>query len=347
MNAARTAPGLVVAHGPAPGEDRFRELADFAPVMIWRAGTDTHYDWFNKPWLDFTGRSLHEEVGDGWAGGLHPDDVERCLGHYASAFAAHQPFAREYRLRRHDGAYRWLLDHGAPFERDGEFAGYFGSCVDITALHEAGETQRLLVDELDHRVKNMLGVVQALARQSFRAPGAAVEARAFDARVAALAKAHDILTRAAWRTVSLRDILDETIGAWCGDDAQFTLAGPMIPIAPKAAVTLSIAVHELCTNAVHHGALSVPEGRVAVDWHVLPGHAASDGQDSRDSLALTWRERGGPDVTAPAADARGFGTRMLERALASELGGHVQLCFEREGLECRITAPMASLARAA
>jgi PAS domain S-box-containing protein len=113
-------------------EQFFKELADFAPVMIWRSGTDALCDWFNKPWLDFVGRTMEQEVGNGWAENVHSDDFDRCLEIYASSFKARKPFTMTYRLKRHDGVYREILDNGAAFYRDGEFAGYFGSCIDIS-----------------------------------------------------------------------------------------------------------------------------------------------------------------------------------------------------------------------
>ena len=118
------------------GDRFFEELADFAPVMIWRAGTDASCNWFNKPWLDFTGRLPIQEIGNGLAEGVHPDDLDRCLKIYFSSFEARSPFAMTYRLRRHDGVYRELLDNGAAYYKNGEFAGYFGSCIDVTDIKE-------------------------------------------------------------------------------------------------------------------------------------------------------------------------------------------------------------------
>jgi PAS domain S-box-containing protein len=119
-------------------EEKFRILADTAPVMIWKSGEDRLCTFFNKPWLDFTGRGMEEELGDGWTEGVHPEDYDRCLETYVTSFVAREPFKMEYRLRRHDGEYRWILDHGVPrFSPGGDFLGYIGTCVDITERKRA------------------------------------------------------------------------------------------------------------------------------------------------------------------------------------------------------------------
>ena len=114
-------------------ENRFRALADSAPVLIWLAGPDKLCYWFNKVWLDFVGRSIEQETDNGWAEGVHPDDFDFCLRHYVEHFDQRRPFSMEYRLKRHDGEYRWLLDNGIPrYADNGEFLGYIGSCIDVT-----------------------------------------------------------------------------------------------------------------------------------------------------------------------------------------------------------------------
>lgn len=115
------------------GETHFRIIADAAPVLIWRANTDKLCTWFNQVWLDFTGRSMEQEKGNGWAEGVHPHDLAACMDHYIRHFDARQPFRMEYRLQRRDGEYRWILDTGVPLhDEQGRFLGYVGSCIDIT-----------------------------------------------------------------------------------------------------------------------------------------------------------------------------------------------------------------------
>ena len=151
-------------------ESRFRNVANAAPVLIWMAGVDKLCTFFNKPWLEFTGRSIEQELGNGWAEGVHPDDLQKCLEVYTEAFDARQPFVMKYRLRRNDGEYRWISDQGvARHDAQGGFAGYIGSCVDVTelmkkeeALHEfeervvlAAEAAHLGVWEMDPATKEL------------------------------------------------------------------------------------------------------------------------------------------------------------------------------------------------
>src|ERR1043166_4226242 len=138
-------------------ESRFQIVADAAPVLIWMAGVDKLCTFFNKPWLDFTGRSMEQELGNGWAEGVHPNDLERCIALYTSAFDARQPFVMQYRLRRNDGEYRWISDQGVPrHDPQGRFAGYIGSCLDVTelenkdqALRESEERMRMAAEAVN------------------------------------------------------------------------------------------------------------------------------------------------------------------------------------------------------
>ncbi len=140
-------------------EERFRTMADTAPVMLWMSGTDALCTFFNKPWLDFRGREMEEEVGEGWIEGVHLEDLEHCLGTYRSAFEARRNFRMEYRLRSKDGQYRWIMDTGLPrFTPGGTFAGYIGSCIDITERKSAEEALRRRAEELDTLQATMLDI---------------------------------------------------------------------------------------------------------------------------------------------------------------------------------------------
>ena len=126
-----------------PSATEYRLLVQHSPVMIWRAGLDAKCDYFNETWLAFTGRTLAQEMGDGWAEGVHPEDFDRCVKHYLDHFHRREPFEMEYRLRRHDGEWRWIFDRGVPFADDsGGFAGFIGSCVDVDDRHKAQAAQQ-------------------------------------------------------------------------------------------------------------------------------------------------------------------------------------------------------------
>jgi two-component system, OmpR family, sensor histidine kinase VicK len=164
---------------PALSATEYRLLVQHSPVMIWRAGLDAKCDYFNQTWLAFTGRTLEQEQGDGWAEGVHPDDFERCVAYYLAHFERRQPFEMEYRLRRHDGEYRWLFDRGVPYTGDGgAFAGYIGSCVDVDDRRRTQEAQqrhdqeqlalaqdfeRWILAIVSHDIRNPLGAIELAA----------------------------------------------------------------------------------------------------------------------------------------------------------------------------------------
>jgi PAS domain S-box-containing protein len=157
-------------------EERFRNMANHAPVMLWMAGRNKLCDFFNQGWLEFTGRTMDQEIGNGWAEGVHPGDFQRCLETYHSAFDALQPFEMDYRLRRHDGEYRWVLDRGSPrFDASGEFVGYVGSAVDINDRKRAEENDRQLAHL--QRLVALGGLAAALAHE-LQQPLAAIMANA-------------------------------------------------------------------------------------------------------------------------------------------------------------------------
>lgn len=149
--------------GLIESERRFRAVANAAPVLIWMAGVDQGCSWFNEPWLAFTGRTMDQELGDGWTSGVHPDDLGRCVATYAEAFDRREPFAMEYRLRRHDGTYRWILDSGSPRVDDrGEFVGYIGSCTDVTEHRalQARLEERVHEEVAKNRAKDRVLIAQ-------------------------------------------------------------------------------------------------------------------------------------------------------------------------------------------
>jgi two-component sensor histidine kinase len=190
------------------------------------------------------------------------------------------------------------------------------------------ERQQILVDELNHRVKNNLSIVQAIARQTLKPDVCHPRVRAeFDGRLIALSSAHEVLTRRSWEEVKLTDLITNLLGAIGVENTRVRTSGPDIALKPKPAITLTLAIHELATNALKYGALSVDCGSVRIEWTTEDQH-----------LRFEWREEGGPIVHLP--QKRGFGTSMVERALAREFGGKVELRFPPAGVVCIIRAPL-------
>ncbi|PZQ60912.1 MAG: hypothetical protein DI570_13580 [Phenylobacterium zucineum] len=255
-------------------------------------------------------------------------DVERIDAETAEALASGRDLVSyEFRIDREDGETRWV--EGAArfvFGPDGSAVRMVGTNVDITARKAAEHHQQMLFNELNHRVKNTLAIVQSIAWQSLRSGGVSRQVRdAFEGRLTALATAHDVLTGRNWEAGSIAQILANAVAPHDPGEGRLTTHGPTVDLEPKTAVALALAMHELATNAVKYGAFSTPHGRVEVAW------SAGEGR-----LELTWRESGGPPVEGPVR--RGFGARLLEQGLAGELRGPVRLDFLPEGLVCRVEA---------
>ncbi|WP_241667261.1 PAS domain-containing protein [Muricoccus nepalensis] len=245
-------------------------------------------------------------------------------------------FAFEFRiLRRDTGETRWIASRGE-FVRDpaGCVVLVRGAQQDVTKRRADADRLRLMVHELNHRVKNTLATVQSIAVQSLRAVDPVVR-RGLDARILALAAAHDVLTRDGWTGADLDEVVAGVLAPHGGQgDPRFRVSGAPLRLAPRVAVAISMALHELITNALKYGALSVPAGHVEIRWEVSHGPAAR--------FLLTWTERGGPPVVSPAR--QGFGTRLIKRSLAHDLGGTTRIDFDLEGVTCKLEAPLAGIA---
>jgi PAS domain S-box-containing protein len=235
---------------------------------------------------------------------------------------------RELTGRRKDGSEFPLSLSIGEFSLEG--GRYFTGIVrDITERKRAEERQRLLTAEVDHRAKNLLATIQAMVVLTKRDTVSVTDfTRTLVGRLHAMARAHELLARDKWTGASLHDVIQNEFQAYAGaDGARVSVVGEDTRLSARAAQTLSLALHELATNAAKHGALSVPEGRIEV-------RSAVDG----DKLRLTWAEIGGPEIRVPAA--QGFGTMIVERSIAHELGGSAELDFERGGLRCHLCIPL-------
>ncbi|WP_426046147.1 sensor histidine kinase [Brevundimonas sp. TWP3-1-2b1] len=284
---------------------------------------------------DFVGRTAREVFGDLEDQGIFEllDQVFRTGRRFIAENIALQlkPPGAEARQQVYlDFVYEPIRDdHGV-------VTGIFIEGHDVTEAYHAKEASRqhaqhleLLNDELNHRVKNTLAIIQGLAHQTFKGDAATPEARAsFEGRLLALASAHNILVRGNWEEAELKDVVADTFRGHTVSGRRWAAEGPPVRLEPKSAVTLAMTLHELATNARKYGSLSGDQGRVGVTWQTT-----GDGQ-----LRLIWQEHDGPTVAEPRR--KGFGSRMIERALGAELQGTANLSFEPTGVVCEIRLPL-------
>lgn len=308
-------------------EARFRLMTEQAPIMIWMSDETGHCEQLNKVARDFWGVE-EDALGDfDWSGTIHPDDADHVLTQMGRAIASNEPVVLRGRYRNTAGEWRTLQTEARPrFSCDGRFQGMIGANVDVTEQENIHRQRELMFAELNHRVKNTLSVVQAIALQTFKSEKSVPSVMTFIGRLGVLAAAHDILSRANWESTPMRDLVREVLARDAANAANVRTEGPALLLAPKQALAISLALHELQTNALKYGALSVEGGTVFLQWNASPGHR----------MDIVWTESGGPRVNPPAQ--RGFGTMMIEQALAADLNGSAQIDFRPEGLVCRIEA---------
>ncbi len=273
-------------------------------------------------------RFLHDE--EGVKTKFHPDDMQLMWSRVEKALdpAGDGRYDVEYRVRQLDGSWRWLSAWGlVEFEGEGgdrKPVAISGASRDLTEIKQAEQMQRLLLNELNHRIKNTFATIQAITAHTFRNARDLSSARkALDQRIRTMAQAHDLLTMRSWSGASLTDVVARALDTFA--PAQVRLSGTALELSPKQALSLSLALHELATNATKYGALSTPDGRVSVQWKVRGG-----------ILHLNWEESGGPPVRPPTQT--GFGTRLLEEMVGRDLGGAATLRYDADGVRCSITA---------
>ena len=244
----------------------------------------------------------------------------------------------ETAFRQKDGGEIWVSLTASPLKNaEGDVIGASKIARDITLRRLADEHRNILVGELNHRAKNSLAMVRAIAAQTLKGALSLDEAQlAFESRLGALARGHDLLTFGNWAGTDLASVAKAAVDEHAGGENRFHIEGPIVSLTPATALTFTMALHELCTNAVKYGALSQSTGTVSIVWQVKENEAQS-------ILHLEWTEMGGPPVTPPTR--KGFGSRLVERALAMELSGEVRIHYEPAGVVCTIDAPLPQLAK--
>jgi two-component sensor histidine kinase/PAS domain-containing protein len=261
---------------------------------------------------------------------VHSDDLERVRAQLQAAFDVGSDYDCEFRV---EGSDRWLIGRGRVYQRDGEGKPLImmGINIDITETRIAADHTKLLLRELNHRVKNTLAMIQSIARQTVRSnPDPRRFIDAFSGRLRTLSDAHAILSDRDWSGIHLLELIDAQVGPHVLTTGQLSLSGADVDLPPDHALGLGLILHELSSNAAKFGALSRPEGRVRISWVQSPK------PDRR--ISLSWKESNGPVVSKPAE--LGFGGKLIERSLAKVLDSSVQLSFASEGVAAEISFPL-------
>jgi PAS domain S-box-containing protein len=290
----------------------------------------------NDSFLSLAGYDREEALGQSFDFLMgRPADPE-ALAQIEAAFAGRPESEFELCFRRKDGSMFWAAAFINPIlDKTGDVVQHFASFVDLSKHKQEEDRLRFLLGELNHRTQNTLATVQAIAVQTLRRAANKEVVDAFEGRILALSKAHSLLGRKHWETVSLRDIIDQILQPFGLNDRRvirFSVKGDDVRLQPKAALTLAMVFHELATNAAKHGALSnEAAGKINVAWQGEPTAQS-------DQIRLRWQESGGPAVTPPRR--KGFGSRLIEGGLAQDLGGEVRLDYEPSGVVCQIIMPI-------
>ena len=267
---------------------------------------------------------------------IDPEDRGRMQEAVRDSIEKHVDYDIEYRVTTPAGAKRWVQVRGqTTYAADGSPLAMAGVSIDVTARKRDEEHRVLLTGELNHRVKNSMANIQAIVSQTLRFAPSLQDARAtLEARLGSLSRAHDVLMQEGWAAVSMAEVVGKALAPFRSDEAsRLRTGGPEIRLPPRVALAFSLALHELATNAVKYGALSNDRGRVILNWDVHEP-ASSPG------LWLRWEEIGGPPVSEPKR--AGFGSRMIERALAAELGGTAEIEYRSRGVVFTVEAPLPS-----
>ena len=244
---------------------------------------------------------------------------------------------REVRVSARQGSTHYMMRLLPYREADGNVDGVLMTFIDVSKAVESEARLQVMVDELNHRVRNTLQLVMAIAGHTLRqaiSPPHFVDS--FGGRLRALGRAHELVSRGGWGDVPLLALLTKELEPFGTAGGRVALIGPLVLLTPKEALALGMVVHEMATNAAKHGALASAQGRVTVEWSILPAAATERGE--KRGLVVHWREEGGPPVQPPAR--RGFGSELIQRQLRHDLRGSVELDYAPEGLRATISVPL-------
>ena len=306
-------------------EAKFHAIADSVDQMIWSTLPDGFHDYYNRRWYEFTGVPNGSTDGEAWNAIFHPEDQELAWDKWHHSLATGEPYEIEYRLRHRSGDYRWVLGRAQPVRNPaGEIIRWYGSCTDIHKIKVAEEQRQLMLAEMNHRVKNTLAMVHAIVSQTLRQADNLKDAQiSIQSRIGMMAQAHDRLIQSTWTETKIDEVVEAALVPHRSGQGHFKVEGSDLPIGSKQALALTMALHELATNAAKYGALSIETGKIHIYWDII-------NKDEDAVFEFNWVESEGPKVEQPTR--RGFGSRMIEQALAGYFNGSAELSYKPEGL---------------
>lgn len=325
-----SAPG-VVPFAEAAGELDFAALLDHLPLIVWLHDETGRQRFVNQTFCDYFAVTRSEMREGRWQLLTHPGEGADYIEAFAEAVRRQVPFHAEVRVRRGDGAWRWFESWGRPMvDAGGRYKGHVGLSADVTDRKDAEEKRRMITRELTHRAKNLLSVVMAVARQTWRHSADGFMER-FEQRLRAMADAQDALLEGGRGGLAVEALIRAQLGH-LGEmlGSRICLSGPPVELAEPAVEPLAMALHELATNAGKYGALSGPSGEVQVRW------ALADGR-----FHLGWEERGGAPVRPP--QRRGFGSEVIGPLIEARLGARAEAEFAEAGFRWRMECPASAV----
>lgn len=316
------------------GRKRIQTLADSIPDIAWSASADGTFDYFNRPWFEFTGFDDAVMVDAEFESAFHPDDRDQWLTVWKQAQADGALYEAEFRMLRKDGEYRWMLARGLPVHgTDGSVKQWFGTLTDIHDARLRAEEQGLLTRELSHRIKNIFAVVGGLvALKSRDYPEAVPFTQDITKTLQALNRAHTYVTdEQTGSTETLQGLLGKLMAPYANlPGTVLSITGDDIPVNGRSATPMALVFHELATNCAKYGSFSVLNGSVDIAASVSGSH-----------VKIIWRETGGPPP--PKERGSGFGSRLVEKSVSSQLAGTLDRNFTVSGLIATLTIPIGSL----